>query len=602
VNLKMHQIKRTEEASAASQSSSSLRAVSAEIIALPNLFLPTTLILFLLYGLLTLVLITLVKFDFLRESTALLLGLGFAILQFIVSPWFMDLTLGSLYHMRWVDSTELPDHLRLFTEQQCERHGIKFPTFGIIDDGAPQAFTYGHHPGNARVVISRGLIESLEQEELEAVVAHEIGHVRNWDMVLMTMANLVPLLLYFLFRMLSELGKSTVGGDNDAGTVGMTAWLAAVLTYVLYVVSEFMVLAFSRARELTADRFSGNETGNPNAMASALIKIAYGLAAQESGDMAKISKSSRKKTDSPRYTLTLSGALGSLNVFDRTAAVSMVIIGANQANTNKEPTRSLDIDRVKLVIQWDLWNPWARLYELQSTHPLPAKRLNYLSHQATAMGCEPLVTFDLVKPESYWDEFLIDLLVVLLPVLGFVFGFGILMSLAPAAGYSNALLAGLALAGVGGVIKTGLKYRRAEFPELSVAALMSQVKVSPVRPVPVTLMGTIIGKGVPGLIWSEDFVIRDATGILFLDYQQPLAIWNWLFGAWSAGDYQGKEVQVRGWFRRTRMPYLQIDSLEAVDGSLPPRRCYTSHSTYWFYRFVIALSIGTTLWINFILK
>src|SRR5947209_19581468 len=91
------------------------------------------------------------------------------------------------------------------------------------------------------------------------------------------------------------------------------------------------------------------------------------------------------------------------------------------------------------------------------------------------------------------------------------------------------------------VFQLRFKYRRDYFPHASVAALLHKVKVSGVRPVPATLTGTIIGKGVPGLIWSEDFVVRDPTGIMFLDYRQPLSLWNWLFGLFRAEQYQGRE-------------------------------------------------------------
>ena len=66
-------------------------------------------------------------------------------------------------------------------------------------------------------------------------------------------------------------------------------------------------------------------------------------------------------------------------------------------------------------MQWDLWNPWATFYELNSTHPLIAHRLQYLSDQGAAMGQEPYIVFDRRKPESYWDDFAVDVLVMLLP-------------------------------------------------------------------------------------------------------------------------------------------------------------------------------------------
>src|SRR6185436_6650498 len=127
---------------------------------------------------------------------------------------------------------QLPQHLEDFVQRVCGENRMKFPWFGIIEDGAPQAFTYGHHPSNARVVISRGLMELLSPEELEAVVAHELGHARNWDMALMTLANLVPLLLYYLYDTAMRYGSSD---DDKKG--GAAAVAVAIGAYVLYIIS-----------------------------------------------------------------------------------------------------------------------------------------------------------------------------------------------------------------------------------------------------------------------------------------------------------------------------------------------------------------------------
>jgi heat shock protein HtpX len=121
---------------------------------------------------------------------------------------------------------------------------------------------------------------------------------------------------------------------------------------------------------------------------------------------------------------------------------------------------------------------------------------------------------------------------------------------------------------------------------------MQQVKVSPVRPVPATLTGTIIGKGVPGLVYSEDFVLRDQTGIMFLDYHQPLAIWNFLFGLLKAGEYQGKNVRVSGWFRRSTIPYFEISRIEVPGALIAPRRCHTRMATILWYVFLFLLGCG----------
>jgi Zn-dependent protease with chaperone function len=547
-----------------------LRDMAAGVLALPNLFLRSALTLALLYGLVVLVLISLVEFRRLDSTLAVVIGVAFALFQFTFGPWIMDFMLRYAYRFSWVRPEELPEHLRTFVARVCQGEKMRFPSFGIIHDGAPQAFTYGHHPSNARVVISEGILSLLEPDEVEAVVAHELGHCRNWDMVLMTLANLVPLLLYWLYRL-----GTTRGRDKAYG------WAISVGAYVVYIVSEYIVLWFSRTREYFADRFAGQATGNPNALASALVKIAYGLVTQDAAEHVadaekeaaagkdKKKKEAIEKERQQRRDRVV--ALRALNIFDPKAATALVMASGVDRGTD---ARRPNTEHLKSAMQWDLWNPWAKFYELHSTHPLVANRLLHLADQAAHQGQEPLVVFDRRKPESYWDEFFVDLFMMTLPWLAFLLGVG-----AAVATWNFALFGvAVALGGIFSIVKTNFVYRRGFFPYLSVAALLHKVKVSAVRPVPATLEGTIIGKGVPGLIWSEDFVLQDRTGILFMDYRQPLAIWDFLFGLLRAGQYQGKRVRVRGWFRRAPVPFLEVYEIESVDGDLPRRRCYSLHA------------------------
>jgi Zn-dependent protease with chaperone function/Zn-finger nucleic acid-binding protein len=556
-----------------------LQDISLGLLALPNLLLRSVLTLGLLYGLLTLVLITLVVFGQLSDNFAIVIGVSFAVLQFALGPWFMDLSLRWVYKFRWVQLDELPEHLEAFVERVCQQERMKIPSFGLIDDGAPTAFTYGHIPANARIVISRGILELLEPEEVEAVVGHELGHVHNWDFVLMTLANLVPLLLFYIYRLGIRFGG---GGGRDNGKA--YTWAVAVGAYVLYIVSEYLVLWFSRTREYFADRFSGRVTGNPNALVMALVKIAYGLAAQQPKQTAAAAEGKdKKKKKQTKEEESSQSAYRAFNIFDDRAAKGLVVAAAvgNSGGDAKHP----DVENIKSAMQWDLWNPWAKWYQLNSTHPLVANRLMYLTDQAAHLGQTPLIVFDRRKPESYWDSFFVDLFMMFLPWLGFLLGAGGVVAAWAASGAPGHPMwiligggAALALAGLGSLLKTNFVYKRDFFPHLSVAALMHKVKVSAVRPVPATLTGEIIGKGVPGLIWSKDFILRDPTGILFMDYQQPLAIWNFLFGLLRAGQYQGKRVRIKGWFRRAPVPYLEVYRIDTVDESMKSRTCYSLHA------------------------
>ncbi len=522
-------------------------ALAAGLLPLPNLALRSLTTLVGLYALLGLGLIIASETGYIGTGLAVGVGVAVVLLQFLAGPFIMDLSLRWLYRMEWVPVSGLPRHLQSFVEKTCGRERLTIPSFGVIEDGAPQAFTYGHTPNNARIVISRGLFDLLEPEEVEAVVAHEIGHAIHWDMLLMTVAQLVPLLLYYLYRALINTRRS----DRESKGGGGQQIAIAIGAYVLYIVSQYVVLWFSRTREYFADRYAGDLSRNPSSLASALVKIAYGLAGRKKKEASK---------DEQERSAGLE-AVGALGIFDAGAARSLAVASYGEGMAQG----GVDKASLKGAMRWDLWNPWAKWYELNSTHPLVANRLLYLSDQAAHMGKAPYVVFDEVQPESYWDEFFVDFLVYILPTLVVLIFIGLAAATGLTGGAGNILElvgAGLLALGAAMLIRFKFVYAGGYFPAMSVAALLKKVKVSAVRPVPCRLEGTIIGKGVPGLIWSEDFVLQDETGIMFLDYRQPLGIFEFLFGLLRAGEYQGQQVVVEGWYRRSPMPFVEIKTMQ----------------------------------------
>lgn len=549
--------------------------------ALPDLAFRSAALLAVLYGLLALVLVGLTNLGYLTPLLALGIGLVTATLQFLVSPWVMDTSLDWVYSMHWADRSELPDHLDDFIAGVCDQEAIEYPDIGIVHDGAPNAFTYGHTPNNARIVVTRGLLEILDPEEIEAVVAHEIGHARNWDMLVMTVANFVPLVLYLLAGLL--------GADRRDGPGG----IFAVFAFALYSLAEYIVLFLSRTREYHADRYAGNVTRNPNALASALVRIGYGLAGRN------------PSTDTDERAGGMKGkAFGAFGVFDGEAADAMAIASYDTDDLEGraladggDAVADSDIDRDRLIgaMKWDLWNPWAKFYELNSTHPLVAERLGHLSDHAGALDQRPFVTFDVEQPESYWDEFSVDVLVHLAPVLAVAAA--LIAGLTSVVLYSTTVVLG-ALVMVTGLVYLGrtlFAYPAEQFPDHSIASCLNYVKVSGIRGVPVSLEGTLIGRGVPGLIYSEDFVLRDETGILFVDYRQPLQIWEFLFGLLRNADYHDQQVELKGWYRRSPVPHVELKELDTGDHT---RTSYVFHAKLATGAIITALGIAIMFFLD----
>lgn len=471
---------------------------------------------------------------------------------FLLAPWLIDMSLRWFYNAKRRELGELPSHLRTFIEDVCGRYSMTVPKIWLIEDGAPTAFTYGWSPSTARVVFSTGLVEVLEPRELEAVIGHELGHARYWDIAVMTLAELPAVGLQWAYDKLRE-------EDNERGLKAT----AATLVYMAALVSEYMTLWLSRTREYHADRFGALAVQSGNAMASALVKIAYGLAAR------------------PVATPTGNGAPQSraLGVFDRRAAATLAITSTRR--TTALGKHDFSVEDVQGAMKWDLWNPWALVSELHSTHPLVAKRLLHMATISKELGEVPLIAFDLPKPESYWDEFAVDLVIQCLPWIGVG---------AAAVGwmYASWLGLGLGLLGcaAGLAVRLWSRYRASVFAELSVATLLRQVKVSDIRGIPCRLGGVVRGKGEPGLVWSEDFVLHDDTGMMFLDHRQPFAIWEILWGWLASWKVIGGQMVVEGWFRRAPVPYVEI-ARYWVDGEL--RRSWYRHFR-WFGVSLVAVA------------
>lgn len=453
------------------------------------------------------------------------------LIQFLISPWLTDLSMRWFYHCKFDE--EIPDYLKTFIENECQKHNVKYPKIGIINDGAPNAFTYGRTKKSARIVLTRGLFELLDQNEVISVVGHEMGHIVHMDMMVMTFAQLVPLVLYAIFEMFTKNNDHSDSDSNKGAIIG-------IIAYILYIISQYIVLYLSRTREYYADAFSIEETKNPNSLASALVKVGFGLSVNH--------------TDS-KHDVNKNNALGIMSSKDSKAmAITSIKNG------------KFDTENIKNAMKWEMWNPWAKWFEFNSTHPLISKRLIAISKRSNEFNQTPFVTFDLKKEESYVDDFLLEILISFLPsitLLGCVFAFFAGRELFP--NYYKIVLSSLIFLTT---LFSFIKFTRAHkkgYTDRKVSSLLSEVKVSHITSVPCILKGTIIGRGNPGCIFNEDFVIQDDTGIMFLDYNQPITILNKIFAIFKSEKYFNKEITVKGWYRRNPVPYVEIYEY-TVDG------------------------------------
>lgn len=515
-----------------------------------------------LYGMLAAVVILVFLLMDLPVSLGILISLVILIVQFLVAPYLNDFTFRVFYKVDF--NHEIPQYLEEFILEICQKYNMNYPKIGYINDGSPNAFTYGRTKNDARVVFTKGIFDLLTEEEVKSVVAHELGHAKHYDMLFMTVAQIVPLILYYIYEILLERNKrsSSNNNDNDYGA------LIGLIAYVLYIISQYVILWLSRTREYYADTFAVEETKNPTALATALIKIGFGLSIGNKEEKSKVSQGN------------------ALGISNAKFSKGMAIASYNNGGVTKQ--------NVINAMKWEQWNIWAKWHELNSTHPLISKRLLAISDQCEAFGQEPYIVFDEERPESYLDDFAFEILISIAPFVVFLITLFASIIVEIALGEKGVLVAGL-----GGIIfvltlfgQLNYTHKNKEYESKNVADLLSEVKVSHITSIPCTLEGTIIGRGNPGCIFNEDFVLKDETGIIFLDYNQPLHVLEKIFALFKTKEYFDKKVTVKGWYRRSVVPYFEVRTIE-IDGKV--KKCHTYTATKVIYFILLAIAIFTVL-------
>jgi heat shock protein HtpX len=198
----------------------------------------------------------------------LLIVVGIALFQYFTSDKLALAASGA----KVVERDQAPE-LHDMVERLCAMADLPKPRVAIIDTDVPNAFATGRSPKHAAVAVTRGLWQRLEPREIEGVLAHELSHIANRDVLIMTVASFFAMLAGLLtrFGIYGGMFGGGRGRDNNTVPVWLIVLLVSVVTYFL---SQILILAISRYREFAADRGSALITGAPEHLMSALQKIA----------------------------------------------------------------------------------------------------------------------------------------------------------------------------------------------------------------------------------------------------------------------------------------------------------------------------------------
>jgi len=539
---------------------------------------------------------------FLPEGlTGLLIMVAFAVGMILLQYGISPLIVNWLYDIDWISyedfAREYP-HLADSLDKVVAFNGIKVPRLGIIHDLNPNAFTFGWSKNSARVIITDGILEYLNEKEQNAVFSHELGHVVHSDFIIMTIVFAIPLILLTVARWAYYAslfsGRRSSSDSDEAALMRVVLIAVMVLSYISYYLGYLISLIVSRIREYYADEHSAEVLEDPNALSTGLVKIAYGLLVD--GNIKERNKSRVR-------------ALRGLGIFDPSAAKGLGIISVTT-------TGVLSMDVIQAAAAWDLFNPWAKLFQIKSTHPLPAKRIMRLNEQCEKYGVKPEIDFTIARKlkeeqagKTLWDQFLGDLFIKSLPTLIFIALIGLTIAswfslegiiIMPLLSFQNILLMwgmGFFIIGFASLIKTRFMYKSG-FASHYVVDLVTNVKVSPIRTVPAILEGKIVGKGVPGYYFSEDMYFQDSTGLMYVDYRFGIKIVDLIFSLRRVRNLIGQRVKIKGWYRRGPIPYIQVDTIESESGNR--HRNYSKHMRYFWVVLAFVLGIVSLyFWLPF---
>jgi heat shock protein HtpX len=198
-------------------------------------------------------------------------------IQYMIGPKLVEWSMG----VKYVSEQEYPALHRMVGEL-ASYAGIPKPRIGIAKIPIPNAFAFGRWESDGRVCVTEGIMNLLDEKELRAVLGHEMSHLKHKDVVVLTMISVIPMICWYL------AWNSLFSGDRERGN----NVLIGIVAFVLYLVTNLLVLYVSRIREYYADEGSVELGSAPHHLASALYKLVYGSA--------RVSKDSLKQVEGMR--------------------------------------------------------------------------------------------------------------------------------------------------------------------------------------------------------------------------------------------------------------------------------------------------------------
>ncbi len=201
-------------------------------------------------------------------QSGMLIALAIAGVMNFFSYFYSDKLVLRHYHAVEVDERSAPGLLAI-VKRLTERAGIPMPKVYIIPEQVPNAFATGRNPSHAAVAVTEGLLDLLDEEEVEAVIAHELSHIRHYDILIGTIAATIAGAIAWIANIM-QFG-AIFGGGRDSNSPNPILML--IMSIILPLAAGIIQMAVSRSREFEADAGAARLTGHPEWLASALLKL-----------------------------------------------------------------------------------------------------------------------------------------------------------------------------------------------------------------------------------------------------------------------------------------------------------------------------------------
>lgn len=204
--------------------------------------------------------------------TGIIIALGLALVMNVGSYWYSDKIVLSMYSARELDPSDAPA-LHSMVEELAARAGIPKPRICVIPEDAPNAFATGRDPEHGVVAVTEGIMRLLSPEELRGVVAHEIGHIANRDILIQTVAGVMASAIVSIANIMQFAAIFGGNRSDENGGGGGNVLVSIAMALLAPIAASIIQMAISRSREYLADDTGAHISGQPLALAGALAKL-----------------------------------------------------------------------------------------------------------------------------------------------------------------------------------------------------------------------------------------------------------------------------------------------------------------------------------------